>query len=241
MPSRWVRMALVALLAAAGTVRVHAQAAEQPCGSLANAYGPFEYRFDRFKPIPGDHLSHQGHLQVVEAFHFTPEVEALIRGKAGSIATDLDYTLRAFPNHHRALSALMRYWERAKSPQPGNLPRPAECYFERAVRFQPDDTTARMLYAMFLHKDKRGAEARQQLEYATTYAADNAFTHYNIGLVYFDLGEPANALSQAHRALALGFPRMELKNRLVAIGKWQEPAADAPPKPAAQAGEPAKP
>ncbi|MDP1693703.1 MAG: ABC transporter permease [Burkholderiaceae bacterium] len=231
----------MALIAAAGAGHAQAQLSPQFCGSLENAYGPFEYRFDRFKPAPDDREPHQAKRRIVEDNHFTPEVEALIRGKTSTTPQhDLDYTLRAFPNHHRALATLMRLWERGRSPQPGDLPRPVECYFERAVRFQPDDTTARLLYATFLHKDKRKPEALQQLERARFHAGDNGFTHYNIGLVFLDVGEPEQALAQAHRAMDLGFERTGLKDKLVALGRWQDPAPPMPSSDAAPAPAPTK-
>ena len=228
-PAWWARVALLALIAAASFGRVQAQLSPEFCGSLAQSLGPFEYRYDRFKPAPGDQEGYLPKLRIVESNHFTPEVETLTRGKTSTTGPqlDLDFVLRAFPNHHRALAALIRLWERTKSPQPGDLPRPVECYFERAVRFQPDDTTARLLYATFLHKDKRLPEALEQLKRAKYYAADNAFTHYNIGLVFLDAGEPGEALVQAHRAMSLGFERTGLKDKLVALGRWQDPAPSA--------------
>lgn len=70
------------------------------CGSLENAYGPFDYTNpDDFK----------NKLPLVEIAHFTPKVEGLMGGKSGYLWGDLDYTLRAFPNHHRALYAFVRY------------------------------------------------------------------------------------------------------------------------------------
>lgn len=120
---------------------------------------------------------------------------------------------------------MMRYGERTKSPQPPNVRYPVECYFLRAIRFQPDDTTVRMLYATFLQKQGREKEANAQLQQASVDAKDDAFTHYNIGLVYLDGKNYDEALRQAHRAYALGFPRMELKTRLQAAGHWREPQA----------------
>ncbi len=236
-PAWWVRVTLVALIAAAGAGHAQAQLSAQFCGSLEHPLGPFDYRQDRFKPKPGDQEPHRAKLRIVEDNHFTPEVEALIRGKSSSTGPqlDLDFVLRAFPNHHRALAALMRLWERTKSPQPGDLPRPVECYFERAVRFQPDDTTARLLYATLLYGDKRKPEALEQLERARFHAGDNGFTHYNIGLVFLDVGEPEQALAQAHRAMNLGFERTGLKDKLVALGRWQDPAPPMPSSDAASA------
>jgi hypothetical protein len=203
------------------------QAANFACGSLENAYGPYDYRTTKSK------------LHIVERYHFTPEVEALIRGKSGGrIGADLDYTLRAFPNHHRALLALMRYGEKAKSPQPYDLPHPVECYFERALRFRPDDTLARMIYAQFLATKKRAPEADRQLEIASASADDdNGFSHYNIGLIYFDLKNYPKALVQAHMALKLGFAQTGLKDKLKGVGQWSEPVEAEPSKPAASGSE----
>ncbi len=214
MRHRASRMILTALLAA-GTSAL-AQPNGGACGSLANAFGPFDYRHVR------------GHeLQIVEGAHFTPAVEALIRGSSGYLGSDLDYTLRAFPNHHRALVSMMRYGEKTKSPQPPNTQYPVECYFERAIRFQRDDVIARLLYATFLQKADRHDEANAQLQQAEGFAGDNAFSHYNIGLVYLDGKNYQGAVRQAHRAYELGFPRTELKDRLVAAGQWEDPTAPA--------------
>jgi tetratricopeptide (TPR) repeat protein len=191
-----------------------AQSSASACGPLRGQgqYGPYDYRTDKDK------------LEVVERYHFSAAVEALIRGSQNTLpGGDLDYTLRAFPNHHRALLAMVRYGEKMKSPHPSGADYPVECYFERAIRFQPDDITVRMIYATYLGKNSRQPEAIQHLEQATTMAKDSAFSHYNIGLIYFDLKEYDKALHQAHRSIALGFPRDELRAKLMSVGKWSEP------------------
>lgn len=194
-------------------VHAHAQGAPNNCGSIANHYGPFDYRTQRDK------------LKIVEEFHFTPEVEALIRGNtASNPGPDIAYTLHTSPNHVRALMALVRLGEKMKTPQPPGVAFPIECYFDRAIRFEPDDTVVRILYAQFLNKHDRTGEALQQLDIAVSYAKDNAFSHYNIGLAYFDLRQFDKALAQAHKAAALGFERTELSDLLKGVNKWQEPA-----------------
>lgn len=70
------------------------------CGSLQNAFGPFDYRDPEARGEP---------LRLVESAHFTPSVESLVKGNSGTVAGDLDYTLRAFPNHHRALYSVAQY------------------------------------------------------------------------------------------------------------------------------------
>lgn len=188
-----------------------AQVDSSTCGPIAHAFGPYDYRTDR------------SNLAIVEGPHFPPLVEALIGTKRASVGGDLDYTLRAFPNHHRALIAVMRYGEKLKSPHPGDLSFPVECYFDRALRFRSDDTIVRMIYAQFLARNGRPSHALQQLAMADSKAGDNAFTHYNIGMVYMDLKEYDKAMAQARKAYDLGFNRPELRERLAAVGKWTEP------------------
>jgi uncharacterized protein (TIGR02996 family) len=118
---------------------------------------------------------------------------------------------------------MMRLAERMKNPQPPGAKYSVECYFVRALRFKPDDTTARLLFATYLHKNGRDSEASQQIEQAVRLAGDNAFTQYNAGLVYLDMKNYEKALEQAHRALALGATREELRKALKAAGKWAEP------------------
>lgn len=199
----------LAMVVAAGNAV--AQNNSSACGSLKNGYGPYDYRVDR------------QHLPIVEEYHFTPEVEATIRGKSGTVGGDLDYTLRAFPNHPRALMAMMRLGERLKTLQPPGAQYTVECYFERATRFRPDDPIVRMIYATFLQKNTRERDAMSQLGVATTLAGDNAFTHYNIGLIYFDGKKYDEALAEAQRAYGLGVPMPELREQLKAVGKWTEP------------------
>jgi tetratricopeptide (TPR) repeat protein len=161
----------------------------------------------------------------VEAYHFTPEVEALVRGKSSSsVAADITYLMRTSPNHHRGLMAIVRLSEKTKSPQPPQLQYSVECYFDRAVRFKRDDTVVRVLYAQYLQRHKRTPEALAQLQAATEFARENALSHFNIGLTYFELGDYAHALEQAHKARALGLERPELEERLKAKGAWKDPA-----------------
>lgn len=211
--NRFVALMFTLCVSTIWGVHAHAQGVPNNCGSIANHYGPFDYRTQRDK------------LKIVEEFHFTPEVEALIRGNTTiNPGPDIAYTLHTSPNHVRALMALVRLGEKMKTPQPPGVAFPVECYFDRAIRFEPDDTVVRILYAQFLNKHDRTGEALQQLDIAVSYAKDNAFSHYNIGLAYFDLRQFDKALAQAHKAAALGFERTELSDLLKGVNKWQEPA-----------------
>jgi tetratricopeptide (TPR) repeat protein len=180
------------------------------CGSLANGYGPFDYRSDKDK------------LGIVEGAHFTSEVENLITGKGGYLGGDLDYTLRAFPNHHRALMAVMRYGERSKSERPPHVRYSIGCYFNRALRFRSDDDMVRIIYATYLSKKGQNIAALEQLNRIKDSDGQSANLDYNIGLVFLDLKEFDKALAHAHKAYQAGFPLPGLRNRLVRLGKWKD-------------------
>jgi hypothetical protein len=186
------------------------------CGDLnINSVSPWDYRTDRNVPD----------FRTVEIHHFGPEIEALVKGGSGGLGGDLSFVLRRIPNHHRALVSLIKYGERWKNY---NLEYSVECYFDRAVRFRPDDTVVRGLYAQYLERKNRRSEAIRELDAAVDHAGNNAFSHYNIGLVYLELGQFDKALARAHRARELGFERPDLENRLKRAGKWREPPASAP-------------
>jgi hypothetical protein len=194
-----------------------------PCGMIyTDHYGPSDYRTQR----PS--------LKIVEDFHYTPRVEAGISGSTGPIGGDLNYTLKASPNHHRALNTLMRVLARVKAEGVKGMEWPMDCYFDRAMRFKPDDTVVRAMFAQYLHSRGKTAEGIKQLDAAVEIAGDSPFSQYNIGLVYLELGAHEQALRQAHKAIGMGFPRTELSDGLKKAGKWREPEP-AQPAPAASA------
>ncbi len=182
------------------------------CGDLQNAYGPYDYRTA---------TEFQKHL--VEGAHFTPEVESL-KGARGSatVGGDIDYTLRAFPNHPRALLAMKRLGEREKKLKVRGANYPVECYFDRAVRFAPDDPAVRIVFGHYLIDKGDAAGARKQLELAREKARDNANLSYNLGLAYVDLKDYPLAREYAKRAYELGFPLEGLKKKLQQAGQWQD-------------------
>lgn len=192
-----------------------------PCGKIyTNHYGPLDYN------------TQKNSVAVVEEFHFTPRVRAALGGSTGSFGQDINYTLKAVPNHAVALVSLMQWVERAKLDQTPGMEWPIECYFERATRFQPADTVVRGLYATFLGRRNRKADALRQLDIAVTHAGDRALSHHNIGLVYFELGEMEKALALAHKARALGMEDSALVALLKKNNRWRdapEGAASAPP------------
>ena len=193
-----------------------AQVDAQQCGPVFGSgwVGPYDYR------------SVARHLLVeIEQHHFTPEVERLTRGKNNNTPNqDLNYTLMAVPNHHRALVSTVNLTARLKDDKPSGFRHSMECYFERAIRFKPDDRVVHGLYTDWLIKRGRIDEAKSRLGEAEAMAGDNPLSHYTLGLLYLEAGLPDKALIQAHRAMALGWTQQGLADRLRATGRWQDPS-----------------
>jgi hypothetical protein len=202
------------------------------CGSLMNAYGPYDF-------TNPEHVRDK--LPIVEQFHFDRGVEAL-KGHAqsgiASLGGDLAYTLRAFPNHHRALDTMGRYQLQTKqSPPPGSR-YTAECWFERAMAFAPNDGTVRMVYGIYLNRKGDREGALQRYQEAIALMPDSSEIHYNLGLLYASMERYDDALKEAHTAYAQGFPLPGLKNKLVRAGAWRDPPAEIAPESPPVAPEP---
>ncbi len=204
---RWV---IVAALLLAFPGAAHAQ--EAACGSLAfSGYGPFDYR-----------TATPEQRAIVERNHFTPQVENLREAMTGAIGGDLAYTLRAFPNHVRALSAMARLSKREGKEVPTASPYSIECWFERAIRFRPDDAQVRILVAMELAGTGRSDEARKHLLAAEQNVGTDPNIAYNLGLAYLKLREFDIAMKYARIAYGGGYPLPGLRNALLRQGKWKE-------------------
>jgi tetratricopeptide (TPR) repeat protein len=194
-----------------GFVAPLAAASSADCGSLKNGFGPFDYT---------DPARRHYELPIVEQHHFTPQVAALIKGQEGSIPGDLDYVLRAFPNHARALNSMIRYQD--KNPHKASDSHySVECYFDRAFRFKADDSAIHLLRGIYLHKKKRFADALKSYQEADRLKPNNPEVHYNLGLLYADQKKYDQALTHAKHAYAKGYPLAGLRNRLKKAGVWK--------------------
>ncbi len=207
-------MNFISAIAAATIVAVSAnlQAAEI-CGALGETYG--DYR----------NSDNKGMLELVERFHFTRDVENLVKGNTAYIGGDLSYTLYRFPNHHRALMSMAKLALREKSPRASNASYSVQCYFDRAFRFMPDDGVAHMIYGIYLSKlgnPASKAAVTEQFNEAIRLEPDNANINYNLGLIYFQEKDYEHARTYAKKAYELGFPLSGLKDKLTAAGKWAE-------------------
>jgi tetratricopeptide (TPR) repeat protein len=180
------------------------------CGNpFVNAYGPYDYR-----------IATAAQKNIVESHHFTPDVEALRHGITGKLGGEMDYTLRVFPNHPRALLSLIRLGERDKTRQPGGAEFTVECYLQRAVTFRPDDMTVRRLRGIYYAMEGRYQAAIDDFNTVLKRDPDNANAHYNLGLAYYNTKQYDLAVKEAKRARELGFTLPGLKKMLESAGKW---------------------
>ena len=189
-----------------------AHAQDMACGDpFHNPFGPFDYR-----------TATKGQRDIVETYHFTQSVETLRHGQSTSkIGADIAYTLRAFPNHPRALLAMADLARREKAPKPKGAEYPVNCWFERAIQFRPDDGMVRLVYGISLARDGKSKEALEQLQRADELIPNDSNVHYNLGLVYFDLKDYGNSLKHAKIAYGLGFPLGGLRSKLKSVHEWR--------------------
>jgi tetratricopeptide (TPR) repeat protein len=176
------------------------------CGSLENAYGPYDYQ---------DRTAKREKLPVVESYHFMPRIENPPGGLHKAMG-HLDYTLRAFPNHHRALNTLARYAKTTGEVNPRFYS--VECYFKRAMAFAPKDADVHMLYGNLLSRVGDKKVALEQYEAALGLDAKSPELRYNTGLLYFELGDIAKATEHARVAYAAGYPLPGLRDKLQSRG-----------------------
>ena len=183
----------------------------ESCGTLKTIYGPFDF-------TNPDHVRTK--LPRVESHHFTPEVERLVHGTTDTyIIGDLDKTLKAFPNHHRALWSVSRL-QRKPEYKHDTRYYTADCYFKRAINFIPTDRVVYLIYGMHLQAvgDYQNAEA--QYKYALKLSPSYADAHYNLGLLYMDINKIDKARSHALTAYQYGHPLQGLKRRLTRVNAW---------------------
>lgn len=199
---------VVALLGLIGSSPLHAA---KYCGELKTAYGPFDYR--KAASLPQE-------IYLVESAHFTPQVENNLKGESSWIAGDLNYTLKVWPNHYRALASMSRQGILEKKLQPQGAAYPVDCYFLRAFEFVPDDGMVHAVYGNHLFAHGKTDAALTEFKRAVELEPDNPTINYNAGLAYIKAKDYDKALTHARKAYALDFPLPGLKSKLIALGKW---------------------
>ena len=183
------------------------------CLSLSDfstGYGPYDY-------TNPEHIREK--LPVVERHHFSTNVELLISGDSSHNPwDDLVFIVRAFPNHHRALSTMVRY-KIANKPLPDEAEK-IECHFARAFEFMPDDARLHLIYTQYLHKSGEQESALALYKKHEKIKPESVERDYNLGLLYFEMKDYKNAKIYADKVYRRGYPFTELKEKLISVGHW---------------------
>jgi len=185
-----------------------------PCMQVQENFGPFDYLLR--KNLPNE-------LGIVERYHFTPQVEQLIAPVSSvHVLGEISYTLKAWPNHHRALNSMLRHRVRTWGSRPKEYLRysPAECWLQRAIKFSPKDATVHMLYGILLHRTNHQEQALKQYRKAYDIDPSNVQTKYNLGLLLIELKSYSEAKKYALELYSRGYPLPGLKNKLKKAGHW---------------------
>jgi tetratricopeptide (TPR) repeat protein len=188
-----------------------------PCQGGGQGYGPYDY-------LKRNTLKNE--INIVESAHFTPEVENLIRGNASGVnpEADIDYTLRAWPNHHRALLSIINFQLNINnkiSPYK-SLKTSPECYLQRAINFSRKDAFSYSLYGHYLRKIGLLQEAKKMYSRAILISPNNVRISYSYSLLLIDLKEYDESLKYAKVAYNDKATPISLKNKLIRIGVWKE-------------------
>lgn len=185
-----------------------------PCQGGGQGYGPFDY----IKP------DQRSYMPRVEVSHFTPDVENHIKSEGGNtIPGDLDYTLRAIPNHHPALLSIIRYQLKLNQnllSHPQQLISTPECYLQRAINFSPKDSSSISLYAYYMNQINQLNKAAELYEIALAITPDNTKILYSYGWLLIKLKDFEKAEKIAKQAYNHGNPPDGLKNKLIKLGFW---------------------
>jgi Flp pilus assembly protein TadD len=193
----------------------HGQAQMLPaeCGSLENHYGPLDYTNPAYRKYE---------LPLVENAHFTRDVYELRRGATETFPLhDIDYTLRAFPNHHPALDAIARLHREHSTEKFPQGRYTITCWFLRARAFRPADGMVPLIQGGHLFQLRKFAEAEEPLRRAVELMPQSAEAAYNLGLVYVRLNRYGDARTYAHKAYGMGFTLPGLRNQLEQRGEWR--------------------
>lgn len=176
---------------------------------------------------PYDYVTQKGKLIIVEQHHFTPNVENHIRGQEGSVPGDLNYTLMASPNHHRALLSIIRLKIKLDKKlitfrDGKTISSPVECYLQRAINFSPEDAPTYSLFGYYLKEMNRPEEAKKYYLKALSINPDSEKIAYSYSLLLLELKEYDKAVEYAKRAYQNPQTPPGLRNKLKSLGKWND-------------------
>lgn len=95
-----------------------------------------------------------------------------------------------------------------------------------AVDAHPEIAGTHVALALFLRSKKDLPGARKALEQGISAVGDgSAELDYDLGLICLEMRDSDEAVKYARRAYELGYPLPGLRDKLIRLGAWKEPAA----------------
>jgi len=179
-------------------------------------FGPFDYTLRG-----GDNVKN---LEIVESHHYTAAVDNAVGGAdSGSYEGDLNYTLRAWPNHHRALLSVIKYQINFENKlAQTKLKTSPECYLQRAINYSPNDIVPYSLYGYYLRKVGHIEDSVKFYEKAMALDPENEKVAYSYSLVLMELKRYDEAVKFAKVAYHHGKAPKNLKEKLIKLGVWKD-------------------
>lgn len=185
-----------------------------------NGIGPWDY-YDPINSQPNG-ANPMGNIKRVTNVHLTPGMLRMEKRASGTFSGDIDYTLRAIPNHPAGLDLASRLEKRLAQPgaELTNLlkyekpKRDTECYFQRAIALAPNRFYTYVMYGIHLHRFGKYDAANNAYARALALGSNTIETNYNYGLSLVKSGRLAEAEQQAKIAYQGGFPLPGLRNML---------------------------
>lgn len=188
---------------------------------IQGRHGPFDYN-----------TATHGEKKLVERVHFDEHYQAYRLGKQKlqkkfdhiieTPAAGFSYTLWAFPNHPAALAAMEDLGSKHQSEKPPGANLRIHCYFQRAVKFVPEDPLVRSIYGYYYARRNNRLEALNQLSKAESIDNESMSVLVYAAFAYLEIKEYDKALSAAKGAYQLGYSLPGLRNRLERVGKWKD-------------------
>ena len=180
----------------------------------SNSSHAMEANTDYFDPNATS--DYYAHVQVVEAYHLGQAITKLSERRV-SAKDDLDFILRHFPNHPKALALMVEYGKQQKDPGIA-LP-----YYQKAVELNPKIASIWSDYGAYQHELKNYDDAIFCFKKAVELKPKNGLYQYNLGLALFEKKDYVGAQDAANQARDFGIPYTALQAKLDALKK---PVAD---------------
>jgi tetratricopeptide (TPR) repeat protein len=161
-------------------------------------------------------------LKSVEKYHMKPAEDEIRQKRYQAAWGDIDFMLRAFPNHPQVLLLMIDLCAKWKSPRCTD---DLAGRFERAIAVNPRAPNTFVVLGIYQQRNRAYREAISSYERALALDPESVNAHYNLGLAYLDAKNYELANQHAQQAYRLGAQLPGLRAKLTKAGRWDPSAA----------------